>query len=231
MRVHFLQHVPFEGLGSIERWIDERSLAVSSTQLYRGDSLPELDEFDSLIVMGGPMGVCDLSTYPWLSAEKQFIGEAIRHDKVVLGVCLGAQLIASALGARVYANPEREIGWFPVECTEADAACSFGEIFPTGIEAFHWHGDTFDLPDGAVHLARSAACENQAFSFGQRVLALQFHLETTPTAAMALIEHCADELRDGRYVQQPLAMLSRADRFEQANEVMFRILDDLHGRR
>ena len=166
------------------------------------------------------MGVYDELRYPWLTVEKDVIERTIRSGKLVLGICLGAQLIADVLGARVYAAPHKEIGWFPVERTEAASTTKIGDALPQTIEAFHWHGDTFDLPFGAVHLASSLACENQAFVYQNRVLALQYHLETTRTSAEALIENCAHELVDGPYVQPAKAILSNEERFQRINDAM-----------
>lgn len=228
MRVHYLQHVPFEDLGSMRRVLLESGHSISASRLYAPHSLPSSEQFDWLIVMGGPMGVYDDGEYPWLVPEKRLIEAAIRDHKIVLGVCLGAQLIADVLGASVYANPHKEIGWFPIHRTVATAASSIGSSFLESIEAFHWHGDTFDLPAGAVHLGRSAACENQAFAFGQRVLALQYHLETTQESAERLIENCAHELDDGGpYVQSAVDMLSNEGRFTRINNTMKTVLGQL----
>ncbi len=213
----------------MESWFAQRNWAVSSTQLYEGAPLPRIDEFDWLVVLGGPMSVNDESTLPWLVAEKEFVGEAIRCGKVVLGVCLGAQLIAAAMGATVYANADREIGWFPINRTDEGTRCGLHRAIPAAIEAFHWHGETFDLPPGTVHLARSGVCENQAFSYGDRVLGFQFHLETTEAAARALVENCASELGEGQFVQEPDAMLARQDRFENINKAMCETLDYLES--
>jgi GMP synthase-like glutamine amidotransferase len=227
MRVHYLQHAPFEGLGSIRPWLDARSTTVTVSELFRPFCLPGLSEFDWLIVMGGPMSVSDENAYPWLAEEKQFVEKAIRSSKVVLGICLGAQLIAASQGARVYPNAEREIGWFMVEPAAEAARTAFSGIFQRPFEAFHWHGETFDLPPGAVHLARSRACRNQAFSIGDRVLGLQFHLEMTPEAAGALIEHGRNELVPGRWVQSEHELLQDPDRFRRGNETMASILECL----
>ena len=173
------------------------------------------------------MSVHDEDRYPWLVAEKRCIAAAINAGKTVVGVCLGAQLIAEVLGARVRRNEHREIGWFPVRKVSGAPQPGVAAAFPPEIEAFHWHGDTFGLPAGAIHLARSDACEHQAFVYQERVLALQFHLETTRAAAAALIENCGDELTPGPFVQTPAEMLARDDRFVVVNEAMEGILDRL----
>lgn len=227
MNLHYFQHVPFEGLGSIESWALSGGHRVSSTRFHSRDPLPALHDLDWLIVMGGPMSVHDESELPWLVEEKRFIEQAIKAGKTVLGICLGAQLIATVLGAKVYRNRQKEIGWFPIQRTAGAAGAAIATILPVQVEVFHWHGETFDLPAGAVHLARSEACENQAFAYGDRVLALQFHLETTPQSAAALIEHCGDELVPSPFIQTADTMLAQPDRFEFINECMNRLLSSL----
>ena len=187
MRVHYLKHVPFEGLGAILPWLKEREWQVSLTELYRDEPLPSINDIDWLIVMGGPMSAHDESKYSWLKAEKDLIGQAIATGKPILGVCLGSQLIADVLGSKVYKNPEPEIGWFPIDLSEKATSHELGRLIPPQVEVFHWHGETFDLPQGALHLASSQACENQAFVYGDRVLGLQFHLETTQETLEALV--------------------------------------------
>jgi GMP synthase-like glutamine amidotransferase len=226
MRLHYLQHVPFEGLGTIGEWAAAHGHTVRASHLYAGDALPQPEELDWLVVMGGPMSVSDEAAYPWLTGEKRFIAEAIGAGKHVLGICLGAQLIAAALGARVYRNHQKEIGWFPVEVTPAGKQSAVGQALGTQAEVFHWHGDTFDIPAGAVHLARSAACAHQAFSLDDRVIGLQFHLETTPAAARALIDNCpADLAAPGAFVESSDAMLRDPERFARINALMARLLD------
>jgi GMP synthase-like glutamine amidotransferase len=191
-RVHVLQHVAFEGLGSIATWLAAQQATVSHTYFFESNpSLPPVDAMDLLIILGGPMSVNDEEQLPWLKEEKRFIADAIAQDKAVLGICLGSQLIANAMDKRVYPGPQKEIGWFPVFGSAHDSDVF---QFPPEVRVFHWHGETFDLPDQAVLLASSSICRNQAFQLGSRVLGFQFHLETTPESAIAILEHCADEL-------------------------------------
>ena len=226
MHVHVLQHVPFEGLGSIEPWLSQRGARVTYTRFFEPAKLPPLTGIDFIIALGGPMSVNDEDQLAWLRIEKQFVAEAIACNKAVLGICLGAQLIASSLGSRVYPGSEKEIGWFPVV---AEPAVPNTFAFPTSAEVFHWHGETFDLPAGAVHLASSAACRHQAFQIGARVIGLQFHLETTPMSAQAIIHNCADELVPQRsYIQTEAALRAvPLARYEEINALMTNILDYL----
>lgn len=228
MRAHYLQHVAFEGLGSIEPWLENAGYHISKTQFFDSHVLPDVDDIDLLIVMGGPMSVNDEAQFPWLVEEKHFIKQMIEAKKPVLGICLGAQLIASAMGAGVSANSDKEIGWFPVESVESDNACAFK--FPKQVDVFHWHGETFALPEGAVLLAKSSGCKNQAFQLGSHVIGLQFHLETTPDSAKTIVEHCADELVFGKYIQSESEILSApSERYTSINSLMASILDYLHA--
>ena len=206
MHLHVLQHVPFEGLGHIADWAGCRDAAVTWTRFHdpAAAALPAVADIDLLVVLGGPMGVHDETIHPWLTAEKRFLASALDADTPILGICLGAQLLAAVLGARVAPGPHREIGWFPVEAVPAPSGAA---AFPPRFDAFHWHGDMFDIPPGAVHLARSAGCPNQAFQYGPRVIGLQFHIETTPACAEALLANCADELAPGGpFIQPPDAI-------------------------
>jgi len=219
MRAHYLQHVPFEGLGSMEPWLISAGYEISHTRFFESEELPELNRIDLLIVMGGPMSVNDEEEFVWLVQEKKFIQDAIGLGKPVLGICLGAQLIASAMGAKVYQNPVKEIGWFPVQGVSSKGASSFK--FPPSIEVFHWHGETFDLPSGAIHIARSQGCENQAFLIGASVIGLQFHLETTPESAREIVSNCRDELIPSQYVQTEEEILSvSSEKYKTINQLM-----------
>lgn len=225
MRAVVFQHAAFEGLGSIERWLQRQQAEIVVLPLFAGAAVPAtLDDVDLVIAMGGPMSVNDEAELPWLVAEKQFIAMAIAQRVPVVGVCLGAQLIANALGARVYPNGEKEIGWFPVE---AAAAPDEPFEFPASMPAFHWHGETFDLPAGARLLASSEGCRHQAFAIGQHVIGLQFHPEMTLSGACLLAEHCHGDLTAaGPFVQQEEAILhADAARFAAGHQLMDRILD------
>jgi GMP synthase-like glutamine amidotransferase len=223
MRAHYLQHASFEGLGSIDPWLKSTGYEITVTKFYEATSLPNPDELDLLIVMGGPMSVNDEENFPWLRSEKHFIRHTIESGKAVLGICLGAQLIASALGESVYPNRRKEIGWFPVTGISHEDESLFR--FPPSIEVFHWHGDTFDLPEDAVHLARSEACENQAFQYGDNVIGLQFHLETTPETARAIVSNCRTELLPSKFVQPETIILDQSpEKYEAINNLMTKIL-------
>ena len=321
MRAHYLQHVPFEGLGSIERWLQRAGYHVTGTQFYASAELPPAAEVDLLVALGGPMSVNDEGQHPWLAAEKRFIRELIALERPVLGVCLGAQLIASALGAAVYPNPVKEIGWLPIQglapgatapdraayesgepgAGEAgaaaggasdllkragqadsgradkgggkgsaepgagaagagvggggqgtdpqDAARAAGAAdglggdhpavsaepiatfrFPPFMEVFHWHGETFDLPEGAVRLARSNGALNQAFQLGRSVIGLQFHLDTTAASARELIDNCRAELVPSMYVQAEGRILAASpDKYRALNGWMDKVLTFITG--
>lgn len=227
MRLHYFQHVSFEGLGSIEPWAKEMAYEITSTRLFAKDPFPDLDDIDWLVVMGGPMGIYDEDKYPWLSAEKNYIEQAVVHGKFVLGICLGAQLIADILGAKVYPNKYKEIGWFPIRKTPETAETRLADFLPSQIEAFHWHGDTFDIPVGAIHIARSTACENQGFIYDDHVVALQFHLEIMEQCAKDLIDNCQDDIPEGPFVQSSAEMLADKKRFEGINFLMSELLNHL----
>jgi len=227
MRVHVLQHAPFEGLGSIERWLAQRRAQVATTRLFEAPvHFPEVASFDLLIALGGPMSVNDEASLPWLAPEKRFVAEAARCGKRVLGICLGAQLLASALGAVVRPGTHKEIGWFDIR---AERQAPGVLQLPEQASVFHWHGQTFEIPEGAVRLAESAGCKNQAFQLGAHVVGLQFHLEMTPRTIEAMIASCGSELAEPGLYVQPADVLRRAGppRFARAQELMGGVLDQL----
>lgn len=224
-----LQHVPFEGPALIAAWAIHRGYGFSTVPLYLGGRLPDPGESDLLVVMGGPMGVHDADRLPWMRPEKKAIEAALRAKRKVLGVCLGAQMIADVLGARVYKGPAREIGWHAIERTDEASRSVVGEAFPDRLDVFHWHGDTFDLPGGAVLLARSQAYDHQAFIYKELALGLQFHLEMGRPQLEAIIDNCRGELEKGPYIQTEDEILGQAGKVEATAPVLYRLLDLLLG--
>ena len=200
---------------------------MTGTRMWNAESLPQVADLDWLIVMGGPMSVTDEALFPWLVPEKRFIQDCLAAGKRVLGICLGAQLVAEVLGGKVAPNPGPEIGWFPVRFDAAACAAEGWQMLPETLTVFHWHGDRFEIPQGATLLGQSAACDHQAFCRGWRVLGLQFHLETTEEGAAALIEHCREELADGAFIQRPEQMLNDSGLFAGINRVMEKVLEKM----
>jgi GMP synthase-like glutamine amidotransferase len=225
LRIHYFQHVPFEGLGSIEEWAKKNDHYLSSTHLYNDDKMPGISDLDWLIIMGGPMSVHDEEQYPWLIEEKLFIRQAVEAGKKVLGICLGSQLISSALGANVYRNTEKEIGWFDIQFSTWAQNSSLFSHMGKSLKTFHWHGDTFDLPERAILLASSAGCKNQAYIYKEKVLALQFHPEPTMQSLQQMIENGENELRTGSYIQTDKEFLLNEALAESNRKVLFTLLD------
>ena len=209
----------------MENWFVARGHTLSCTRLHAGEKLPAgPDGFDWLVVMGGPMNIYQYRDYPWLREESLLIAAAITARRRVLGICLGAQLIANVQGGKVYQNREREIGWFPVRSVPQGARSPFA--FPVETVALHWHGDTFSLPIGADLLAESAGCTHQAFAIGSRTVGLQFHLEMTDAGLGEIARACAGELTGGRYVQTAERILALVPEHAPASAAL---LDRLLG--
>ena len=228
MRILCLQHVPFEGPAAIADWAAANGHSLTVLPLYDNAALPGQSDYDRLVVMGGPMGVQDVDAHPWLRDEKRFIGAAVDSGKAVIGVSMVAQLIAEVLGARVYCNHLKEIGWYPVVLTDAGRRSDALGFLPERLEVFHWHGDTFDLPPGSVHLASSEACENQAFLHRGRVLGLQVHLESTPGSVRDIVDNCGDEIEEAPYVQSAERMLAAGNAdYQRINQALYGVLDRL----
>jgi len=224
MRVHWLQHADHEGLGCIEPWLHQRGSQVGCTRLHRGEALPAARAFDWLIVMGGPMNIYQHEAHPWLVAEKALIRDACVMKKKVLGICLGAQLLADVLGGSVVPNGEPEIGWFDVALEEDAHKCGHLVDFPARFQAFHWHGDAFRYPPGATPLMSSEACPAQAFTWGdERVLGLQFHLEVELADARRWLQ--TDAPAPGRFVQSADEMLRDPTRFAANSRLMKLLLE------
>ena len=226
MRLHYLQHVPFEDLARIENWAEDRGHEISKTLLFDGQELPGIDEFDWLVIMGGPMNIYEEDKYPWLASEKRFIRDTIASNKIVLGICLGGQLIADVLGGKVRRNLYKEIGWHPVKLTPEGQKSRIFSVLPNTFMAFHWHGDTFEIPPQALRAAESESCANQAFALG-KAIGLQFHLESSMDSIDHLIKNCSDELVDGKYIQSQEEILSHIDRIPEMNRLMALFLDTM----
>jgi GMP synthase-like glutamine amidotransferase len=229
MNIHILQHVPFEGPGSIEEWALAGGHTITTTRFYAQEQFPPLERFDLLVVMGGPMSIHDEHLYSWLKGEKWFVQQAIEAGKAVLGICLGAQLIAEVLGGEVHQGEQKEIGWFPIQLDKPFTSHPLGQQLPQQLTVFHWHGETFTLPPGAQRIASSAACENQGFIYDDRVIALQFHLETTPLSAASIVEYCGDELSGGPTVQGEEEILADNSCYPEINRAMQQVLEYLQG--
>jgi len=198
MHIHFIQHVAFEYPGSIVDWAAEKNHTTSFTKVFESADFPAVDTFDMLVIMGGPMGVYEEDVYTWMADEKACIAAAIEARKKVLGICLGAQFIASVLGEAVYPHTVKEIGWWPVHKAFPHALT---RALPQVFTVFHWHGDTFDLPKDAVQLFSTPACAQQGFVYNDHVAALQFHLEVKEDLLNGMTEHERSELTGEGYVQ------------------------------
>ena len=203
-------------------WFEAQGADLRTCRLDLGDELPPLDDVDWLLIMGGPMSVNDEDDYTWLAAEKRYIGTAIERGCTVLGVCLGGQLIANALGARVYQNTEQEIGWHPVEKTDAST-----DWLPTKFSPLHWHGECFELPAGATPFCRSAITPIQGFRYHDRVVALQFHIEAEQPTVDIFCALETQALPDTAYVQSLEGMRANHQAMVESREVLYRLLDSL----
>lgn len=228
MKIHIVLHETFEGPGCIKHWAEDKGYRVKYTKMFdNNDHLPKVNEFDFLVIMGGSMSVHDQESYGWLSPEMEFIKQAVTENKKILGVCLGAQLLASALGANVYPAKTKEIGWYPIQFTSVALENSF---FPDieQFTVFHWHAETFDLPFGAQRIASSVINQNQGFIFGKHVVGLQFHFEVTKESIESLIMNAHDDFDDGPFIQTPLEIRQGyLENIPSNNNAMYNLLNFL----
>jgi len=229
MRALVLQHVAVEGPGTLAPYLEARGWKLETVALYAGTRPPEdARGYQAVIVMGGPMGVYDEVEYPFLRDEHHFLRRAMAQDVPLLGICLGSQLLAKALGARVYRNPQQEIGWYTVDLTPAGATDPLFAGLASPVPVFQWHGDAFDLPAEAIPLASSPLCAHQAFRYGDRVYGLLFHLELTPAIIQAWIEAFQDELLSLRGISDPDRIVAEIPhRFAAYQEVGTRVFANL----
>ncbi len=217
MKIQVFQHVDFEGPAYISEIAQSALHSLHICRFDRGNTPLPAEDYDMLVIMGGPMSVKDDDALPWLKAEKKAVESALKSGKKMIGICLGAQMIADVLGANVYPNREKEIGWFPVHRSSAGSGNPPLHFLPDIATVFHWHGETFGLPDGSVRLYSSEATENQAFLYGDRVLALQFHLEMLKPSIESLSEFCASDLGAGKFIMQPAEMTEGLERYGSSN--------------
>lgn len=228
-RIVCIQHVSYEGPGSITTWCNDHSIELVPVD-GKSVNLATLNDekpFDAVIVMGGPMAVYETDSNPWLIQELGFIKKQIERNVPVLGICLGAQIVAAAMGARVYPGQAKEIGWRPVKWTDSAQAMDLFNYEYSTTSVLHWHGDTFDLPEGAVLLARNDLYENQAFLLGNNVLGLQFHLEFKAESLEKMLENSEEELMEGgEHVQTPEKIREGAKFLETNNRMMNQLLDN-----
>ena len=230
MRIHSLEHEPFEGLANIEAWAKSKGHTITRTRIYKNEKFLDADDFDWLIIMGGSMSTYEEEKYPWLIPEKKFIGEAIVKKKIILGICLGSQLIADVLGGKVRPNTYKEIGWFPVFLTPESKTSSIFKDFPREFMPIHWHGDTFSIPDGATWIAKSDACANQAFEYDDgRVIGLQFHLEYNAKSIDLMFMNCLEDITEGKYIQKPDEILKNINNVQETNRLLNLLLDNMAG--
>lgn len=224
MRIHFIQHVAYESPGYLLQWAAQQGHSVGFSKMFEPATFPSLHAFDWLIVMGGPMGVYDEDKFDFLQSEKEFIRSVIHSGKKVLGVCLGSQLVAEALGAKVYPHLQKEIGWWPVKKTAVGRAHPILENLPDEYITFHWHGDTFDLPEGAVHLLQSDACPHQAYLYKDQVMGLQFHMEAIPALVKAMVENGRPELIANTWIQSEKDILDNHEHYSNNNRFISALL-------
>ena len=224
MKIHCIRHEPFEGLACIESWITANKYNVNFTYSYLSQTLPVEDDFDMLIIMGGSASVYDSLKESWLLNEMRIIEQCIKNNKLVLGICLGSQIIAQVLGSRVYKGEEPEIGWFPVNfCKTEHPSMHF---LPESMTTFHWHGDTYDLPAGSVRLASSELTLNQGFIYEENVIGLQFHPETTPESLKKIIKGTGWKLsEDSKYMQTAQNMRNQLHHIDQNIRFTYQLLD------
>jgi GMP synthase (glutamine-hydrolysing) len=225
VNIHYLQHAAGEGPGQIGVWAAANGHKLSGTHWYRGDAPPGPDSIDFLVILGGGMNINEHRDYPWLVREKALIAQVIEQEKPVLGVCLGAQLIADVMGGKVYQNPEFEIGWFPIRTLETVRKHPLFAHFPAEFTALHWHGDTFDLPPGATLLASTEACPNQAFICPGSVVGFQFHIEVRPEDVRFFVQGETAPLPSGKYVQSFEEILAGDHYIPAVHRLLTEVLD------
>ena len=227
LKIHCIMHVPYEGPGIIADWIEKKNHSLTYTKFYAEASLPDASDIHMLVIMGGPMNVFDYHIYPWVEEEIEWVGAFIQSGKPVIGICLGAQIIAAALEAEVYPGTQKEIGWHSLQFLPSVGEYMIWKEHPGTRKVFQWHGDTFDIPENTIHIASSPAFPSQGYIFEKQVVALQFHLEVTHKGVQDLIENCKDEIVPAAYIQSADAMIADTKHYKSNQQLMFQLLDYL----
>jgi GMP synthase-like glutamine amidotransferase len=230
VRIHCLQHLKNDTLGNIGTWIARKGHKLTKTMPFEDSHFPDPDEFDLLLIMGGTMSVYQEEEYSWLKPEKKFVRKVLESGKPVLGSCFGGQMIADVLGGKVTRNQYKEIGWHKVRSVEGKdqkdvrnlrlPSCMYPEF--TG---FMWHGDTFEIPIGAMKLFETEACPNQGFVYNGNVLGLQFHPEADRQWIRNLIKTSGHELVPGKYIQSEKEIYNQENYFESSTNLAFSLMD------
>ncbi|TDT71871.1 GMP synthase-like glutamine amidotransferase [Hypnocyclicus thermotrophus] len=223
MNIFCIKHVSFEDPGIIENWAIKNNYTFKYIKMYENYKLPNINDIDILVILGGPMNIYEEKQYPFLKEEKTFIKQVINANKKIIGICLGAQLIADLLGSKVVKNKEKEIGWFNVKKVSNH---KFLYNVPTEFKTMHWHGDKFLIPDKAEKIFESEACDNQGFIFNN-IIALQFHLEMKKENIISIIDNSNDELTENKnYIQSKNQILNQLENIEINNKIMQTILEN-----
>ncbi len=223
MRIHIFEHADFESPGNIIDIAKDKKYNITYTRFYEDFLLPNIDDFDLLIIMGAPMSVNEESEYPWLIEEKKYIRKVIENEKKVLGICFGSQIIADVLGANVYKNNHTEIGWYNIYKDQNNKS-SFLSNFANEILTFHWHGDTYNLPEGSLPIFSSQATKYQGFTFKQNVVALQFHWEVKKENISSFIKNTNNQTYTGSFTQKPKDMIECSDSCKSNIKLMEKVL-------
>lgn len=226
MKVQILQHISVKPPGSILDWLEENNYDYRINYIKRGDCLPEENETDFLIVLGGALNVNDEAANPWLKDEKAFVRKIIDAEKPVLGICLGAQIIATALDMKVEKNTKSEIGWFDILLTEAGKADPFLKSIPSKFTPLHWHNDIIRLQGGLLPLAFSRATDVQAFRY-KNALALQFHLEQTHDSLDRMLDRVENIIKEDTFVQTSHTIKESYSNIQQSSEYLKIILNNI----
>jgi len=225
MKLYFFQHVPYESSGYILEWAKERGHSCYFVNFYENASLPQINQIDGMVIMGGPMNIYDVEEYSWLEPETDFVKSFIQSGKKVLGICLGSQMLADAVGAKVKKNDHTEIGWFKVTVDQVSMPKQFAGIFPDEFITFHWHGDTFDIPQKAKGFMSSDATPNQAF-IHKNVAAFQFHPEMTKEGVIKLIVQNEEVFNNGYpFVQTKAELVDTVIHFQTNKNILYKFLD------